>query len=127
MAFALATIAIGILSGASDGLFGDSDNVFTGTGVTFGGGTNLIVPGSGNNAPLNSSHMLNLVKKCLSTVRQHLAHMLVIGRAHLHEGAQMALTLGALLGQDVIQMRLRALVPTGTRALETLRRAPICL
>ena len=125
LALALTAVAVGVLTGLDDGLIGDAEHTAAGTVVTLGLVQDLLVAGVGDDAAFDSWHGLGLVKTARSGVRQHLAHGRRVGRAHQRGAIQAPLTLGALLGEDVAQVRVAALERPRAGFLEPLGGAAV--
>ena len=103
LAFALAAVAVGILSCLIHGLLGDLVQTAPGAAITLGLFQNLLVACLRGYASFNSWH--DSSPEVLA-IGQHLPDRSLVSSIDHGTGSQMTLALGGFLGQDVIQMRL---------------------
>src|SRR5690606_14552219 len=117
-----AAIAIGILSGAHHRFVGNAEYVAAAAAETLGGLQDLLVRLAGDDSTFDSWHGCSP-----RSVRQHRAYGALVGIVHHGRAAQLALALGALLGEDMAHVRGTALERAAAQLLESLGRAALAL
>jgi hypothetical protein len=108
------------LTGFGNGLLGNTEYVLATLEIALRLGKNFLVLGTCGYTAFNAWHGRSSLN-----VGQQRAQTRDVGFMHHFRVAQVALTLGALLGEDVVFERLRVLVTAGGSFLEALRGATI--
>src|SRR5688572_1440368 len=113
-------VAVGVLPRLHHRLLGYAIDVAAAAAETLRLGEHLLVARARRDSTLDSWH-----GALLRRVRQHRADGGRVGAVHGAPATQLALRLGALLGQDVALERAAALDAAAAAHAETLRRAPL--
>jgi hypothetical protein len=120
IALLLLAADVGVLVRLGDGLLGDAENLATRVVVTLGLAEDLLVTTVGDDAAFDSCHGSFSLR-----VRHHAGDATGVFFPHMVGGAQVALTLGRLLRQDVALEGVAALELAGGRLAEPLGSGPV--